>query len=109
MIQIPEEGRIVHLKGYGMIRVFREVLDFDLAKHWATNDLEMTSSQQEELGREAWAIETYHRGLKQHCGVEGCQARKADAQKNHILLSIRAFLRLECVVSKRARVGLTAS
>ncbi len=42
-----------------------------------------------------WAIEEYHRGLKQCCGVERAQVRSARAQRNHIGLAIRAFLRLE--------------
>lgn len=40
-------------------------------------------------------IETYHRGIKQFCGIERCQARSATAQRNHIELALRAFLRLE--------------
>jgi hypothetical protein len=43
-----------------------------------------------------WAIETYHRGLKQCCGVDRAQVRAARAQRNHIGMAIRAFLRLEC-------------
>lgn len=43
----------------------------------------------------AWAIEEYHRGLKQCCGVERAQVRAGRAQRNHIGLAIRAFLRLE--------------
>jgi hypothetical protein len=42
-----------------------------------------------------WSIEEYHRGLKQCCGVEKAQVRSARAQRNHIGLAIRAFLRLE--------------
>ena len=48
-----------------------------------------------------WAIENYHRGIKQFCGVEKCQARSATARRNHIAM---AFLRLEtyfnCVTPK---------
>ena len=47
------------------------------------------------LAEQCWAIENYHRGLKQCCGVERCQARSARAQRNHIGMAIRAFLRLE--------------
>ena len=43
----------------------------------------------------SWRIEEYHRGLKQHTGVERCQARRAKAQHNHIGWCLRAFLRLE--------------
>ena len=44
---------------------------------------------------DAWRIEDYHRGLKQFCGVERAKHRSATAQRNHIGLAIRAFLRLE--------------
>ena len=37
-------------------------------------------------------IESYHRGLKQCCGVERAQVRAARAQRNHIGMAIRAFL-----------------
>jgi hypothetical protein len=43
----------------------------------------------------AWTIEHYHRGIKQYCGVERAQVRAARAQRNHIGLCLRAFLRLE--------------
>ena len=43
----------------------------------------------------SFAIENYHRDLKQNCGVERCQVRSERAQRNHIGLALRAFLRLE--------------
>jgi len=97
LIEIGEEGRVVHLKGYGMIRVFRKVTDFDEADHWATDVLDMTEADRQELARQAFAIENCHRALKQCCAVEKCQARSATAQKNHILFSLRAFVRLELI------------
>ena len=53
---------------------------------------EMTCQQYAEWG---YAIENYHRDLKQTCGVERSQARSARAQRNHIGMALRAFLRLE--------------
>ena len=88
-------GRQVHLRGYGFVRVFRTVSKDGDVEHWATNDLEMTEQQRESLARQVWGIETYHRGLKQCCGVEKCQVRTAEGQRNHIRLSLPAFLRLE--------------
>ena len=43
----------------------------------------------------SWSIEEYHRGIKQLVGVERCLARTAIAQRNHIGLALRAFLRIE--------------
>ena len=92
---IPEEGRVVHLKGFGFVRVFRTGSTGGDAKYWATNDLDMTEKERAELTRRAWGVETYHRQLKQYCGAESSQHRSAQAQHNHVLMSIRAFLRLE--------------
>ena len=107
-IEIPEEGRVVHLKGYGFVKVFRtDSTDGDAedgdpseskeenVQYWATNNLEMIEEKREELARRAWGVETYHRRLKQYCGVERSQCQSAQAQHNHIQMSIRAFLRLE--------------
>jgi hypothetical protein len=92
---ITPTGTVVHLEGYGLVRVFKIVAKDGDIEYWATNDLGM-----DELGRlahaeRAWAIEEYHRGLKQYCGAERSQARGHTAQRNHIGLAIRALLRLE--------------
>ena len=92
---IEAGGTVVHLQGYGLIRVFRIVSKDGDTEHWATDDLEMDDLTRLGLAERTWAIEDYHRGLKQCCGVERCQARAARAQRNHIEMSIRAFLRLE--------------
>lgn len=94
-VEIPERGLVVHLKGFGFVRVFRTVGRDGDAEHWATNDLAMSEHDREELARLAWGIETYHRQAKQYCGIERSQCRSERAQRNHILLSLRAYLRLE--------------
>jgi len=102
-VPIPEDGRALHLKGFGLVKVFRTVSTDEDAEegktktvqYWATNDLEMTEDRREELARRAWGVETYHRRLKQYCGVERSQHQSIRAQHNHIQMSIRAFLRLE--------------
>ena len=91
-----EAGLVVHLRGYGMIRVFvRLDPDQEEAQFWATSDLSMTEAKRKAVADEALAIEEYHRGIKQCCAVERCQARTERAQRNHLLLAIRAFVRLE--------------
>lgn len=111
--------------GYGFIFVFRTCSgivachgDTEQAKdteqagaqakeqveHWATSDLSMTPEQRQELPRQCFAIENYHRALKQCCGVERAQVRKAEAQKCHILLSLRAYVRLE---ANRLKTGMS--
>ncbi|HWE39362.1 MAG TPA: IS701 family transposase, partial [Isosphaeraceae bacterium] len=62
---ITAAGTVVHLEGHGLVRVSKIVARDGDIESWATNDLGM-----DELGRLAsaertWAIEEYHRGLKQ--------------------------------------------
>jgi hypothetical protein len=92
---IAPEGTLVHLQGFGPIRVFKVVSKDGDIEYWATNDLEMDELTRLAYAEQCWAIENYHRGLKQCCGVERAQVRAGRAQRNHIGLAIRAFLRLE--------------
>ena len=92
---IAATGTVVHLQGYGLIRVFRIVSRDGDTEHWATDDLAMDELTRLTHAERSWGIENYHRGLKQCCGVERSPARSARAQRNHIGMAIRAFLRLE--------------
>jgi hypothetical protein len=56
--------------------------------------------------RTIWQIEVHHRGLKQNTGIERGQFRLLDAQKNHVALAIRPFVRLEAYRLKAAASGL---
>lgn len=92
---IAATGTVVHLENYGMVKVFRIISKDGTAEHWATNDLEMDDLGRLRLAEASWKIEEYHRGLKQVTNVEGCQCRKAQAQRSHIGLALRAFLVFE--------------
>ncbi|GIW32274.1 MAG: hypothetical protein KatS3mg071_2448 [Meiothermus sp.] len=105
-VEIPPAGRVVHLKGFGLVRVFRTVSKDGDAEYWATNDLGMREEQRGELERAGWGIEVYHRGLKGCCGVERAQVRKKVSVLGHLLLALRAFLRLE---AHRLRTGVSWS
>jgi putative transposase len=103
-IAIAPAGRQVHLKGFGFVQVFRIVAPNGDTQHWATSDLSLTEPQRAALSRQVFAIENYHRSLKQCCGIERAHVRKACAQKCHILLSVRAFVRLE---AHRLQTGIS--
>ena len=94
-LPISQTGTIVHLKGYGLIKVFKIVSPHGNIEYWATSDLSMNDLYRLKYAELSWSIEVYHRGIKQFVGVERCFARKAIAQRNHIGLALRAFLRLE--------------
>jgi hypothetical protein len=93
-VAIAAEGTVLHLQGYGMVKVFRIDDKDGVAEYWATNGLGMGAGMRQSYAELGFAIENYHRGLKQDCGVEGCQARSETAQRNHIGMAVRAFLRL---------------
>lgn len=92
---IAEAGTVVHLRGFGFVKVFRIVRGNGDVEYWATNDLEMTELERPQYAERAWAIEEFHRGIKQHCGVERAQVWAARAQRNHSGVAIRAFVRRE--------------
>jgi len=94
-IKISAEGRVVHLKGYGFVKVFKSVSKNGDVEYYATDHLEMMDKECEELSDQGWGIEIYHRGIKQCCGVERSQVRTAVKQIGHITLALRAFIRLE--------------
>lgn len=94
--EISASGTVVWLVGYGLVKVFKIVApDGDIA-YWASSELTMTDLTRQQCAEYSWAIESYHRGIKQCVEVERCQARSGQAQRNHIGLALRAFLRLEC-------------
>ncbi len=93
-----------YLKEYGFIKVFRIVSKDGDTQYWATDVLDMQEEKRKELAKKAWKIEEYHRGIKQFCGVERCQARRNSVQRAHIMMSLRAFLRFEI---QRITTGIT--
>ena len=103
-VPIDDLGRVVHLKGYGFIRVFKMVSADGDIEYWATSRRECPVEQVTGEIKQLWHIEAYHRALKQFCGIERAQHRSARAQRNHISFALRAFLRLEC---HRLRTGLS--
>jgi IS4 transposase len=104
LLTIPPDGMTVHLKEYGFIKVFRIVSTDGDTQYWATDVLDMQEEKRKELAKKAWKIEEYHRGIKQFCGVERCQARRNNVQRAHIMMALRAFLRFEI---QRITTGIT--
>jgi hypothetical protein len=94
-LPISENGTVVHLKGYGVIKVFKIVSTDGDIEFWATSHLQMNELIRLKFAEMSWTIEEYHRGIKQFVGIERCMGRKAVAQRNHIGLALRAFLRIE--------------
>jgi len=94
-VEIGAQGRVVWLEGFGLVRVFKIVATDGDIELWATNKVEMSDLERVKWASFAWAIENYHRGIKQFCLIERAQVRSRRAWRNHIGLCLRAFLRLE--------------
>lgn len=94
-VETDAHGTVVHLKGYGLIRLFKIVAPNGDIEWWASNDRQRSALTRVRVAGYAWTIEHYHRGIKQFCGAERAQVRAARAQRNHIGLCLRAFLRFE--------------
>ena len=54
----------------------------------------LTRRQIEEIVKARCSIEVYHRELKQIYGIERCQARTCQAQRNHACLAVFAWLEM---------------
>ena len=99
-LDIPNKGLVVYLRGYGWVKVFRFEAQNGYTKYYGTNILDCSTEDATGYVNKRWNIETYHRELKQTCGIERCQARTCRSQRNHILLSIMAW------IHQRLRRGL---
>ncbi len=89
------------MSGYGLVKVFKIVApDGDIA-YWATNDLALTDLTRQQYAEFSWTIgRTTTEEIKQ-CTERWSslsRLRSAVAQRNHIGLALRAFLRLEYYV-----------
>ena len=83
-VAVSAEGTVLHLRGFGMVKVFRiDAPDGD-AESWATNDLGIDEGMRRHDAGLNFAIENYHRELKPNCGAERCQAGPSRAQRNPI-------------------------
>jgi Transposase DDE domain len=99
---IPEEGRVLHLKDVGFVRIFQKN-DLLYAYHDAsTTDTidkgtleKVTQKDFEEIHACHWHIEEYHRALKQVCNTDKHYFRNKNTIINHIYCSLRAFCILE--------------
>ena len=101
-IEIPPEGRVVHLKAYGFIKVFKIVAKDGDIEYRATDLLDLDEDKARKIRRGIpGRLKNIIEEIKQFCGIEKCQARKSQSQRSHIMFSLRAFLRLEVERLKR--------
>ena len=99
-VEIPEDGLKVHLRGYGWCMLFRFEAKNGRIDYVATNIEGANREQVYQVIKQRWSVEVYHRELKQTCGIERCQAHTGRAQRNHIALSIKAWVQTHIQCTK---------
>jgi Transposase DDE domain len=92
-LEIPDEGLLVYLKGYGWIKLFRFVTKHGRTDYIGTSKLDLSRGQVKEYFERRWSVEVLHRELKQTCGFARCMANTGRAQRNHIGLSLLTWMR----------------
>lgn len=104
--EFPENGKIVYLKEYGNVRVFRQLFK-EAYRYYIMgvanlDNLDSISYVDFKNSHDIhWQIECYHRALKQVCNIEKFQVRKSHAIRNHIYCALRAFCKLEILKTKQ--------
>jgi hypothetical protein len=99
-LDIPEQGREVWLREFGMVKVFRTNLK-DQVRHYAIylpDSGAMSSFNRDRflwLHDLHWQIEQYHRAVKQVCHIEHFQVRAMSAIRNHVFASICGYVQLQ--------------
>jgi len=75
-LEIPSQGLVIHLKNFGRVKVFRRIFKNEAERYYITyianSDATEQISRQEFNGWHSihWGIESYHRAVKQLCGIE---------------------------------------
>lgn len=100
-LEIPNEGLVVHLKKFGLVKVFRKTFKNETKRYYVmylpdSESFKQTALQDfNQLHSTHWGIECYHRAIKQLCGISRFMVRNSEAIRTHFFCSIRAFTQLE--------------
>jgi len=104
-LAIADEGLVTHLREFGFVKLFRKVFKKEDSRHYIfyqpddENSKEVlqqiTRSELLTIHDTHWGIESFHRAVKQLCGICRFMVRDSHAIKTHIFCSLQAFVRLE--------------
>ena len=106
-MSIPDEGLITHLRGFGFIKLFRKDFKKEDSRHYilylpSEESLkQITRNEFLTIHDTHWGIESFHRAIKQLCGICKFMVRDSHAIRTHIFCSLQAFVRLEKMRSEK--------
>ena len=94
-LAIPESGLITHLKEFGFIKLFRKSFKKEASRHYIfylpelEKIAEITRDEFITIHDTHWRIETFHRAIKQVCGICRFMVRDTCAIKTHVFCSLQ--------------------
>jgi hypothetical protein len=92
---------LVYLEGYEKpLKLIKQVVkngddDKSVYLYLITNDITLNFQEVLEIYKKRWKIEEYHKSLKQNLKIEHSPTKVELSQRNHINLTIGAFIKLE--------------
>ncbi|MGL4883432.1 MAG: IS701 family transposase [Waterburya sp.] len=106
-LEIPNQGLVTHLREFGFIKLFRKDFKKEDSRHYIVyfpepEELDqVTRKEFVTIHDTHWGIESFHRAIKQVCGICRFMVRNSDAIRTHIFCSLQAFVRLEKMRSEK--------
>ena len=106
-IEISEQGLITHLREFGFVKLKRKDFKKEDSRHYIlylpdeATLKKITTSEFITIHDTHWGIESFHRAIKQVCGVSRFMVRDSHAIRTHIFCSLQAFIRLELMRSEK--------
>jgi len=94
-------SQLIYLKGCNIpLNIGRQIVKNGndgepLYLYLITNDTNISFSKTLEIYQKRWKIEEYHKSLKQNLKIEHSPTRVEISQRNHINLTVLAFIKLE--------------
>jgi hypothetical protein len=103
---ILDEGLITHLRAFRLIKLFRQDFKKEDSRDYivylpdeeALNQI--TKSEFVTIHNNHWGIESFHRAIKQVCGICRLMVRDSQGIETQIFCSLQAFVRLEIMRSE---------
>ena len=94
-----QSGKRIKIKGFPQdykVQLFRVAVSSHRTDYIVTNDTTQSSTQGvREVCAVRWKIEELHREVKQLTGIQQCQCRKAQIQRNHVHCALLVWTRLK--------------
>ena len=102
-LDMPKDGKLVWLKKFGYVRLFRKHLK-EQVRHYVVYIPDDDQNEKicafnrdkfEHIHSKHWPIELYHRVIKQVCHVEHFPVRKERPVRNHLFAALCGYIHLQ--------------